>query len=365
MLIFGSLKRRDFYIMNNGNKRREKHRNVSSKKYKVRYDRIVAAVLVLAVIIVVLTSCIKSISGSKKKSNESKSSQTSTEASTDNPTIIDNLTTSDQTSSILSSSTNESTTVSSFSSEVHPAEDVNRGDLILVNSDHEYKFPEQDTEPLTLYDHINTDHYQYKDWIIKLDSNVIDHLNSLMEAFYKETSNKNINIIEGYRTLEEQNNRYYSGDSPFMGGFSDYHTARSFDMGIFPEDGSSAGYYSPIDVYAFIDEHSAEYGFIVRFPEGKENLTGIQARTQTYRYVGVPHAAYIKENNLCLEEYIAKIKEYNNTAPLEIKTSEKIYNVYFVPANTSGDTDVPVPTDKSYTVSGNNVDGFIVTVEMN
>lgn len=351
--------------MNNGNKRREKHRNVSSKKYKIRYDRIVAAVLVLAVIIVVFTSCIKSISGSKKKSNDNKSSQSASEASTDNPTIIDNLTTSDQTSSILSSSTNETTTISSFTTEVHSAEDVNRGDLILVNSDHEYKFPSQDTEPLTLHDHIKTEYYQYKDWVIKLDSKVIDQLNALMEAFYKKTSNHNINIIEGYRTLEEQNDRYNSGDSPFMGGFSDYHTARSFDMGIFPEDGSSAGYYSPIDDYAFIDEHSAEYGFILRFPEGKDDVTGVQARTHTYRYVGVPHAVYIKENNLCLEEYIEKIKEYNNTAPLEIKSGDKIYNVYFVAANAGGDTDVPVPVDKRYTVSGNNSDGFIVTVEMN
>ena len=48
-----------------------------------------------------------------------------------------------------------------------------------------------------------------------------------------------------------------------------------------------------------------DYGFILRFPEGKEKITGVMYEPWHFRYVGVDAAKYIMENNLCLEEFIA------------------------------------------------------------
>lgn len=352
--------------MNNGDMRRNRKRQGSSKRYKVRYDRIVAAVLVLIVMIVILTSCVKSCSKDKKDSGGSSSSSTTNSENQTQSSIVDNLQTSDETSSIISSGTGTiQTTAAEFTVESHSFSDVNRGNLVLVNANHEYKFLADDITPSTLYDNIKTEYYSVGDYVIKLDIEVINQLNALMEGFYHSSSNNDIVVIGGYRTLEEQNDKYYGGYSGFKGGFSDYHTGRTFDMSIFPKDGSSAGYYSPSGIYAWIDNYAADYGFIVRFPEGKENYTGEQARTQTYRYIGTPHSLYIKQKGICLEEYIDIIKGYNNTKPLEIASGSKLYHVYYVPANTGADTDVPVPSNKTYTVSGNNVDGFIVTVNMN
>lgn len=348
--------------MTNGDKRR--YRKRSSKRYKVRYDRIVAVILVLVVLIVIITSCAKSCSGDE---GGKKSGSQPTSASNTQPSIVDNLDTSGDTSAILTGGANGGTeaTQPQFTSEIHNAADVNRGSLVLVNTEHEYKFPEEDIDLITLYGNIDTDCYNVSDMVVKLDSEVLSQLNDLMRGFKEAQNNNDIYVIGGYRTLEEQSDKYYNGNSSFQGGYSDYHTGRTFDMGIFPKDGSSSGYYSSTGVYAWIDEHAAEHGFTVRFPEGKESYTGERARTYTYRYVGAPHAVYMKQNELCLEEYINKLKEHTKESPLEVTVGSKLYQIYYVSANASGDTEVPVPSNKTYTVSGNNVDGFIVTVNMN
>ena len=53
-----------------------------------------------------------------------------------------------------------------------------------------------------------------------------------------------------------------------------------------------------------MSKHCHEYGFIVRFPKGKEGVTGIIYEPWHYRYVGKEAAGYIMEHNLTLEEFI-------------------------------------------------------------
>ena len=51
-------------------------------------------------------------------------------------------------------------------------------------------------------------------------------------------------------------------------------------------------------------EHSYEYGFILRYPNNKSELTGIIYEPWHYRYVGKEAAAEIFEQGVCLEEYL-------------------------------------------------------------
>ncbi len=352
--------------MNNGDKRRNRKRDRSSRRYKVRYDRLVAAVLVLVVLVVVLASCVHACSDKDKDKNSANKNQTTSDTTGQKTSIVDQLTTSNETSSLITGTPDgQKPSESQYVNEKFKAEDIYRGDLVLVNSEHEYKFPEDDIELVSVYDNITGEYFHVSDLVQKLDRTVLDQLTALMTSFYDEESNSDIYVIGTYRTKEEQDDKYWNGNSQFQGGYSDYHTGRSFDIGIYPADNSMAGYYSPRGVYGYVDEHAADYGFIVRFPEGKETFTGEQARTYTYRYVGVPHAVYMKQNNLCLEEYIDTLKGHNNEDPLEVAAGKKLYQVYYVPANKTGDTEVPLPSNKTYSVSGNNVDGFIVTVTMN
>lgn len=55
----------------------------------------------------------------------------------------------------------------------------------------------------------------------------------------------------------------------------------------------------------WLAEHAHEYGFILRYPEGKEHITGIIYESWHFRYVGRTAAAFITENQLCLEEFLA------------------------------------------------------------
>lgn len=52
-------------------------------------------------------------------------------------------------------------------------------------------------------------------------------------------------------------------------------------------------------------EHCYDYGFILRYPEDKKELTGIDFEPWHYRYVGYDAAQIIKEKGICLEEYAA------------------------------------------------------------
>lgn len=57
--------------------------------------------------------------------------------------------------------------------------------------------------------------------------------------------------------------------------------------------------------YQWLNEHCAEYGFVQRFPSGKEDVTGVMYEPWHFRYVGVEAARYMTENHLVLEEFLA------------------------------------------------------------
>ncbi|MCQ2460470.1 MAG: D-alanyl-D-alanine carboxypeptidase family protein [Ruminococcus sp.] len=354
--------------MNEGNKRRNQKRKNAMTRYKVRYDRILAAVLALAAVSVVASSCVNGLIGNKNNKSDSGDVQSST-AATSQSTIVDNLDPKDENVPVITQTKpteeEETTDVSKkYSSKSVSNDDIYKGDLILINSENPYKFPENDTDVVTMFDHIDTSCISVCDLVTKLDSKVIEQLNALFKGFIDEGNENDITVIGAYRSFEEQNDKYYSGLSGFGGGYTDYHSARSFDIGIFPKDGSSSGYYSSVGNYAWIDENAADFGFILRFPDEKEEYTKERARTYTYRYVGIPHSVYIKQHDLCLEEYLKLLKDHNSSNPLEINVGADIYNVYYVPKGSGDTTEVPVPSGMDYTISGDNSGGFIVSALM-
>lgn len=58
------------------------------------------------------------------------------------------------------------------------------------------------------------------------------------------------------------------------------------------------------ELYQWMSRHCQEYGFIVRFPKGKEDVTGIIYEPWHFRYVGKEAAVYIMEHDLTLEEFL-------------------------------------------------------------
>jgi zinc D-Ala-D-Ala carboxypeptidase len=249
-------------------------------------------------------------------------------------------------------------------------EDVHAGDLILVNTDTAY-VEENPTEIVSIYDH-KTDNYHVSGTETSLRQPALDALNQMLDAFYVATGHQDMIVISGYRTTQQQQ-ELYDADLAETGeqtstrvalpGHSEHESGYALDFSLYT-DGVQYD-YDGTGEYAWINENCAHYGYVLRYAEDKQETTGIQAEPWHYRYVGQPHATYMMENNVCLEEYLTLLKNYTADEPLSITNWDgEIYHVYYVATDTSTDsTYVMVPPDAKYTISGNNSDGFIVTVD--
>lgn len=79
-------------------------------------------------------------------------------------------------------------------------------------------------------------------------------------------------------------------------GTSEHHTGFAIDVAV------------PEKVRQWMEKNSWKYGFIVRYPSGKTEITGIIYEPWHFRYVGVEMAKAVTESGLCLEEYLEKLK---------------------------------------------------------
>lgn len=88
-----------------------------------------------------------------------------------------------------------------------------------------------------------------------------------------------------------------------MVGRSEHHTGLAVDLvGINYQSLDEGHAATPEGIW--MGEHAHEYGFILRYPKNKEDITGIEYESWHFRYVGEEAAAFIKEQELCLEEFI-------------------------------------------------------------
>lgn len=69
---------------------------------------------------------------------------------------------------------------------------------------------------------------------------------------------------------------------------------------------ASAG-FSSTNEYTWLVNNAHNYGFVLRYPEDKTEITGIIYQPWHWRYVGVEAATEMKEKNLCLEEYLGQV----------------------------------------------------------
>lgn len=255
-------------------------------------------------------------------------------------------------------------------------EDVFKGPLILVN----YQFQSMiDGENLVnIYDNASSS-IGVKDDDMFINESIVEPINSFFDAFQKAEGSTSILISSSYRSKDAQT-KIYNESVKSTGvqstayyvavpGFSEHQTGYCFDTAAY----NYSGEMIELDgegQFAWLSDNCQDYGFILRYPDDKTNITGIGYEAWHFRYVGVPHATFIKDHKLCFEEYIEGIKDYTfDKGPLLIdKGSKGKWVVFYIPRlDAFNNTDVPVPADSKkcpYTVSGNNIDGFIVTVDV-
>lgn len=152
-----------------------------------------------------------------------------------------------------------------------------------------------------------------------VDSRMREDLSALLAA--AEEENVWLWTASGYRSEERQqslmdwevqkNRRAGMDASAALGealrtvalpGHSEHQTGLALDFN------DVSGDFALTEAYRWLQEHGAEYGFVQRYPAGKESVTGIAEESWHYRYVGRPHAQAMKRLGLCLEEYVLYVK---------------------------------------------------------
>ncbi len=194
---------------------------------------------------------------------------------------------------------------------------------------------------------------------------------------YKES----IALVSGYRSEKEQTDIYESSlkenGAEFTAEFvalpnhSEHQTGLAIDLGLEKEN---IDFICPDFPYEGICEKfraaAPQYGFIERYRKGKENITKIAPEPWHFRYVGFPHSAIISENNFALEEYIKYLKQFSaNGEHLKYDNGKTHFEIFYVQAEKADITKIMLPynTDdavSAYEISGNNVDGFVVTCSL-
>lgn len=193
--------------------------------------------------------------------------------------------------------------------------------ISLVNVNRDYNYYENTTEADTSnYNEmfINKYHLLNKDFkandIVKVSSTYGYEGNSLNKEAYdafKKLANDakkeghTIVILSSYRTYEYQEklwNKDKDDDYVARPGASEHVTGLAMDVSDFNDKNDS---FKDTESYIWMINNCHKYGFILRYPEGKENITGYSYEAWHYRYVGIELATKIYNENITFDEYYA------------------------------------------------------------
>lgn len=178
----------------------------------------------------------------------------------------------------------------------------------------------------------------------------ISAFNEMLADFYADESSRgddNIYVnLAHHNTSTTQNDIYKSGLCFALTYYENYNADPSKRPSIYG-----------VDKYVWIYQNAHKYGFIQLYPVTTADSD--TANANVFRYVGEAHATYIKAQNITLEQYLEFLKSKTAEAPLSITCGSSEYLVYYTES-----TEVLAPKDIPYTVSGNNMGGYVITVKL-
>lgn len=160
--------------------------------------------------------------------------------------------------------------------------------------------------PSDLVTYVNSDDRQ-----ILISKEAAEPLSQLIN----QAKSEGIELIafSGFRSFEEQEEIYNTimettgkvvTSEDVQGGTSEHQTGLAVDIVTKSTDYLCRQDLALTDEGKWIAENADEFGFIIRYPQGKESVTGTIYEPWHLRYVGVEDAKIITDNNLVLEEYV-------------------------------------------------------------
>ena len=153
-----------------------------------------------------------------------------------------------------------------------------------------------------------------------VDSRIYPYLQEMFDA--ARTEDVYPVVREGYRTAEEQQEILDDKIQSYINqGYSQVKAERTakewvalpgtseHQLGIAVDINADKSKCSNEDVYGWLAENAYKYGFVLRYPPGKQKITGTSYEPWHYRYVGEVAAKEIYERGICLEEYFKQMIE--------------------------------------------------------
>ena len=190
--------------------------------------------------------------------------------------------------------------------------DANYSDLLLVNADN----------PLPAdYDYesrlVTIDKKYLNGWRNQMRSDVYPYVKAMCEAAWND--GVDLYVLSPYRSYASQETLYNQqiqrqidlGVDPEKApevaatvvarpGTSEHHTGIAIDFN------TASQSFEGTKECLWLMEHAQDYGFILRYPKDKTDITGVIYEAWHYRFVGINEAKKIKNSGLCLEEYLEK-----------------------------------------------------------
>lgn len=307
---------------------------IKSRK-KPPVSTIILAILFVIVVVLVIIVVKNSIGNNDDNSGNGDETTTSTQAQTTLPSgfsadKITEVTVTDDKKLV--------------DSDNKPINNVLKDTLALINSEHEYRYDTNQGGLESLYGKGGPYNLSTSDLSLTRDTRLA--LNAWIEDFQSAVNiNENVLILQAFYADPDGHNEHQSGLCVNMKMWNGIATSQIRDK----------------NEYKWLLDNAHKYGFIQRYPDGKAELTGVADEPDHFRYIGVAHATAMTQNNInCFETYIDYLKKYTFWGEHLYVTCENgdKYEIYYSASNT-----ITVPTDREYTISSNNVDGYIVTIK--
>ena len=185
--------------------------------------------------------------------------------------------------------------------------DPNERTLQLVDSDH------------PLAEDFTVDLFQFNDGVL-VEKNVAPMLKMMLQDAAQEGIN--LEVVSGYRSIAQQQELVRKASFGYVlsglsieealqqagkllgqPGADEHHTGLTVDITSADYQGLDAGFANTA-AYRWLFQNAYRYGFVLRYPKEKQEITGQEFRPWQYRFVGVENAVAMYRHALCLEEYL-------------------------------------------------------------
>lgn len=243
-------------------------------------------------------------------------------------------------------------------------EDTKKGQLLLVNARHPHALGAGAAEPLVPLGKSRGEN-------VMLCGTAARLLETLLA---RVDQGGRICALSGHRTTAQQRSLFetalrqggeqYARTYVALPGCSEHETGLAVDLA---EAGAEADLITPSfpaeGVFARFRRQAAQYGFVLRYPSGKSDVTGIGYEPWHFRFVGWPHAAIMEARGLVLEEYLELLRHHTTlqTALRHVQNNRRAC-VFRVCPLRGEEAAAQIPEDALWQAAGDNTGGVVVTV---